>query len=409
MEEPINKVSSSNAGTNLMNKLKAGMGSKSKSMTPSNSFLTDIKNSVENIVNTEKIGDTINSIKEGIVGQNNYLSTNYILLVSLVMTLILVILLYLFSNSYRTSSALTTIGAYYQYQTLTNYNYTSLNSGVKLVDCYINSSYNSANVGWQQLDYVNELMLPAILKAGARYIDLTIFNSEFGINASPVVSCGFHSGEWKMTLNTVSFDNVCNLINMNAFVAGTTGSDLGVPNPEDPLFIGLNLNTNSNLYCLDKIADIILHYFRKRLVDVRYSFQQENVADMTLNYLKGKVVIFASNGFQGSKLEELVNYSWDNSTNMQRILCSSLTVPNFNMNKLIEYNKTGITIVIPHQEGDILTSNYDPTIAWKCGCQFVAENFQYIDSSMDIYITTFKNNSLKIKPKNLLSSKVLNS
>lgn len=409
MEEPINKVSSSNAGTNLMNKLKAGMGSKSKSSAPSNSFLSDIKNSVENIVNTEKIGDTINSIKEGIVGQNNYLSTNYILLVSLVMTLILVILLYLFSNSYRTSSALTTIGAYYQYQTLTNYNYTSLNSGVKLVDCYINSSYNSANVGWQQLDYVNELMLPAILKAGARYIDLTIFNSEFGINSSPVVSCGFQSGEWKMTLNTVSFDNVCNLINMNAFVAGTTGSDLGVPNPEDPLFIGLNLNTNSNLYCLDKIADIILHYFRKRLIDVRYSFQQENVADMTLNYLKGKVVIFASNGFQGSKLEELVNYSWDNSINMQRILCSSLTVPNFNMNKLIEYNKTGITIVIPHQEGDILTSNYDPTIAWKCGCQFVAENFQYIDSSMDIYITTFKNNSLKIKSKNLLSSKVLNS
>lgn len=409
MEEPINKVSSSNVGTNLMNKLKAGMGSKSKSSAPSNSFLSDIKNSVGNIVNTEKIGNTINSIKEGIVGQNNYLSTNYILLVSLVMTLILVILLYLFSNSYRTSSALTTIGAYYQYQTLTNYNYTSLNSGVKLVDCYINSSYNSANVGWQQLDYVNELMLPAILKAGARYIDLTIFNSEFGINSSPVVSCGFQSGEWKMTLNTVSFDNVCNLINMNAFVAGTTGSDLGVPNPEDPLFIGLNLNTNSNLYCLDKIADIILHYFRKRLIDVRYSFQQENVADMTLNYLKGKVIIFASNGFQGSKLEELVNYSWDNSINMQRILCSSLTVPNFNMNKLIEYNKTGITIVIPHQEGDILTSNYDPTIAWKCGCQFVAENFQYIDSSMDIYITTFKNNSLKIKSKNLLSSKILNS
>jgi len=405
MEAPINKVNSSNAGMGSKKNGSAGSAG-SAGGANSNSLIDNIKGSFNHLLDSEKMGNTINSIKEGVVGQNNYLSVNYFLLVSLVITIILVILLYLFSNSYRTSNALTNISAYYQYQTLSNYPYSKKNSSVKLSDCYISSSYNSGHVGWQQFDYVNELMLPAILKAGARYIDLTIFNSEFGVNAFPVVSSGYMSGEWKMTLNAISFDDVCNQISMNAFVSGTTGSDPGVPNPEDPLFIGLNLNTNSNIYCLDKIADIILYYFRKRLVDVRYSFQQENVADMTLNYLKGKVVIFASNGFQGSKLEELVNYSWDNSSNMQRIHYSSLMVPNFNIDNLIKYNKTGITIVIPHQEGDIMTSNYNPTLAWKCGCQFVAENFQYIDSAMDIYITTFKNNSLKIKSNSLLSSKL---
>ena len=44
---------------------------------------------------------------------------------------------------------------------------------------------------------------------------------------------------------------------------------------------------------------------------------------------------------------------------MQRIHYSTLLNLNLMQVKLIEYNKTGLTIVVPHIEGDFLNTNYD--------------------------------------------------
>jgi hypothetical protein len=124
----------------------------------------------------------------------------------------------------------------------------------------------------------------------------------------------------------------------------------------------------------------------------------------------GSVVIFTSDGFQGSGLEELVNYSWDNIDNnpkhsMQRLHYSTIMDPNYNGQTLIDYNRTGLTIITPHQEGDFYTTNYDPTKAFELGCQFVTENFQYVDSNMDMYITRYKNASFVMKDVDLQKGK----
>jgi phenylacetate-coenzyme A ligase PaaK-like adenylate-forming protein len=157
----------------------------------------------------------------------------------------------------------------------------------------------------------------------------------------------------------------------------------------------------------------------------------------------GKVVIFCSDGFQGSNLEEIVNYSWkfpymrkitnddvekeilegptnsymkknessasSGSSGSSSSKSSSKTFEN-NMNQvknIIEtsetkkFNRSGLTIVTPHKEGDFLTRNYDPTNAWSLGCQFVGMNFQKMDKNMDIYINKFKKYAFVIKPKKL--------
>jgi hypothetical protein len=322
--------------------------------------------------------------------QPNALTSNYAAIVCIVIAIMTVVLLYIFSNSFRTSRTLDSIGMYYQYQNIAS---TKMGSNVKLADCHVASAYNTAHVGYQEFDYINELIVKAVLRAGVRYIEFNIFNSQFGLGATPVVSNGYRTGEWKLTLNVLPFDVICAAIAENAFTIFDGGS-IGVPNPDDMLVIGLNLNTQYNLACLDKVADTLLYYFRKHLLDSKYTYQQQNLAKAPMSELMGKVVFIASDGFQGSKLEELINGSWD-LPNIRRVHYSEIT----NVADWSEFNKTGLTIVVPHSEGDIITANYDTTIPWQAGCQFIAMNYQIVDTPMDTYITHFKNTAIVVKSR----------
>ena len=269
----------------------------------------------------------------------------------------------------------------------------------------ISSAYNAAHSGYQMYDYTSEDIVLSILQSGARYLEFNVFNSEFGQKAHPVVSMGYKTGEWKMMINDTPLELILEIIAKNAFTV--YDSKEGVSNPDDPLFIGLNLNTNNNLDCLNLIAYLITNLFNERLLPNAYSFQNnDNIADIKMSNLTGKVILFASNGFQGSGLEEVVNYSWDNTDNnpnhsLQRLHYSKLSETGFNKHNLIEYNRTGFTIITPHMEGDIANNNYNPMLAFELGCQFVSMEFQYIDSNMDYYITKFKEHSFILKDENL--------
>jgi hypothetical protein len=255
-------------------------------------------------------------------------------------------------------------------------------------------------------DYTSEKIVLAVLQSGARYIEFNIFNSEFGPQAYPVVSMGYKTGEWKLTINDTPFEKILDIIVKNAFKLYDGGE--GVDNPEDPLFIGLNLNTNSNLNCLNLMAYLITNKLGSRLLDNKYSFQNsDNIPNMLLKNAQGKVIIFSSDGFQGSGLEEIVNYSWDNTTSnpnhtLQRLYYKDITKVGFDKRGLIEFNRKGLTIIVPHVEGDFFNTNYNPIIAFELGCQFIAMEFQYVDSNMDYYITKFRNFSMIMKDATLL-------
>ena len=341
--------------------------------------------------------DNIKTTDQEMIEYGTVITNNYIILVCISAAVVICIIVYFFSSSFRVSRAVDSMLRYQNFQRITSIEYKTFGN-TRIGDMFIASAYNASHAGYQMYDYTSENVVLSVLQSGARYLEFNVFNSEFGVNAYPVVSMGYKAGEWKMMVTDTPLETILQTISKNAFTI-REGKN-GVNNPEDPLFIGLNLNTNSNLSCLNLVSMIILKYFKGRFLPSNYTFQNNgNIANIKLIDLMGKIVFFSSDGYQGSGLEEIINGCWDNINNdpkhnIQRIHYSAFTAPGFDGNKMIEYNTTGLTIVVPHIEGDFLNTNYNTLPAIEYGCQFICMEFQYIDNKMDSYITRFKEKSL---------------
>jgi hypothetical protein len=258
---------------------------------------------------------TNNSTK--IINMNSIINIdfdNYFYMISIIIVIILLASIYIFSKSFNVSRTLTKLNIYSKFLVGDNYNIEK-NKDLPLHKLRFGAAYNPCHVGKQMYGYTSEIILKNILKTGARYIDLNIFASQFGSNAYPVISQGYKLGEWKMTLNKTPFEDAIKVIAENAFIQ--LSKDGGAPNPDDPLIIGLNLSTGHNIYCLDKICDIIVEYLSDYLLSPKYAYNfNNNIHNITMSKLTRKVVILASNGFEGSKLEELINGVWYDMTEL---------------------------------------------------------------------------------------------
>jgi hypothetical protein len=404
----INSPSLEKNSTMINTSIKNNKTSNSQSNTPLNIKTNvnttkkevSINNALDKYQSNQMSNETIKTTKEEMVEYGSIIMDNYLLLLGITSALIICLIIYFFSESFRVGRTIDKMMVYQGFQRITSVDYIKFGE-LRLGDMYLASAYNAAHSGYQMYDYTSKKIVLSLLQSGARYLEFNVFNSVFGDKAIPVVSMGYKKGEWKMMVSDTPLEYIFQIIAENAFKVHD-GKE-GVFNPDDPIFIGLNLNTNSNLSCLNLIGFLITKYFRDRLLPNDYGYQNsDDMADIKISELMGKVVFFSSDGFQGSGLEEIINYSWDNidnnpNHNLQRIHYSKLKEPGFNEKKLIDFNKKGLTIVVPHIEGDFFNTNYNPIKAFECGCQFVAMEYQYIDSNMDMYITKFKNKSLLLK------------
>ena len=393
-----NKSSNSNKVSSKINAPSINNTSKRSINIENNASIVKTNANSNTNINTN-LNTKLETAKEA-AGVYEVVSENYLLLLGVTSALIIIIIIYFFSQSFRVSRTLAKMLVYQGYQKITSID-TSIIGTNRLGDFYVASAYNAAHCGYQMYDYTSEQIVLGVLQSGVRYLEFNVFNSEFGDQAFPVVSMGYKTGEWKMMASDTPLETIFLIIVKNAFTISDGVN--GVGNPDDPLFIGLNLNTNSNLSCLNLIAFLITRYFSTQLLDNEYSFQNSDaVADIKMINLSKKVVFFASDGFQGSGLEEMINYSWDNVNDnskhmMRRLYYKDIMAPTFDSNELLEFNKKGLTIVVPHQEGDFFNGNFDTNKAFDLGCQFIAMEFQNIDSYMDSYITRFNTNSLVLK------------
>jgi hypothetical protein len=361
------------------------------------------------IANTKPSANTnIQTSKEVEAGIYEIAADNYIILLAVVSSIVIITIIYFFSQTFRVGRAISNMLTYQSYQKMESMDYGTYGL-TRIGNYHIASAYNAAHVGYQMYDYTSEKIVLSAIQGGARYLEFNVFNSDYGDKSYPVASMGYKKGEWKMMVNDTPMETIFETIANNAFKV-FDGVE-GAYNIDDPVFIGLNLNTNSNLSCLNLLAFLVTKYFGDRLLPNAYSFQSSDaVADIPLSQLMGKVIIFANDGFQGSGMEEIVNYSWDNTDNnpnhaMRRYHYTDLTKPGFNKQELIDFNRRGLTIVVPHQEGDFFNTNYNPVIAKELGCQFIAMEFQYVDVNMDYYITLFKSNCMVMKDDNLLAGR----
>ena len=474
-----------------------GKSSSNKSSSSNTSISNKSGNSIGNSIGND-IGSGIDNGESIVVNTDNY-----IIILGVFFALVLLVLLYFLSKTFNVGRTLERMKMFERYQKITNFaNRMNGNANVILKDVIISSSYNSCHSGNQMFGYTSENVLKQVLKSGCRYVELNVFASVYGDKAIPVVSQGYKQGQWKLMLNTTNFEDCINVIAKNAF--SIINKEGGSPNPNDPLFLGLNLSTGYNLSCLDLMHDIILDYLSDYLLDSKYAYQFNNhLHSIPVKELQNKVIIFASTGYEGSNMEELINCQWEDETNildnpninlpsqnnavemfsnmdeyqktvdknmkvekrinakkkkpftfddslkysditkgkttaknkldkfykklkdefgdvldnskgkenmedvnpldvlstdgdhqnktkLLRISSEAIMHPAFNASRVKQHNRQGLTIVVPHIEGDFFTNNYNPNMAFDLGCQFVAMNYQLVDEDMDKYITKFE-------------------
>lgn len=365
---------------------------------------------------------------------------DYKYIIAIIIFILLAGIIYTNSKSYLVEKTLKQFAIIEKYNQLKSYDE---DESVKLKDLKISSAYNCVNRYRCIFDYQDTKILQNLLRLGCRYIELNIFPQSFDYGSEPMINSGIKIGQWKLMINSdVKLSECIDIIKKNAFSQLTNIS--GSPNYEDPLFIGLNLHTGHNTQTLDKVSEIIIENLAERLLSPQYSYQYDNeFHNIEFNKLRNKVIIFSSPGFEGSKLEEIINASWVDDTQLnirdtfinyfssnkegfdnnvynkegntandiydslvndildkRRILrISAKTINDYGFNKeyLREFNKKGLTIVVPNGEGDIFPVNYDASVSWDLGCQFVCMNFQYLDTNIDKYVMEFRRQAIKAK------------
>ena len=178
----------------------------------------------------------------------------------------------------------------------------------KLKNFYVASAYRPYVCYYHKYDYCSLEVFEQVLCAGPRMIELEIFNDSFSVDVEPVVSTGTHDGEWKLAMNSLPLTDVLKSI------AKTVFNNKYMNNLyEDPFIIYLNLKVNRNLKCLEKISKYIYQILGQYLLGIEYSYNSNKTnskfSDITLSKIKSKIVILANSGFEGTPLEEIVNYS----------------------------------------------------------------------------------------------------
>lgn len=354
---------------------------------------TNSGNNANNANNTDNTA-------EGLLEKN--IASYKTIIIVLIIILVLFIIGYFVSYSYRESKGL--------YNLNTSNNYIFINSKVntrahrdkKLCDFYIAGAYRPYLVINQRFDYCSLVMLKSVLLMGVRSVYIDVFNSTLNEDAYPIVTTGIKKGEWKLGLNSLTFEDVC------VTIASVVFSNGYVNNFRDPFILCLNLNTNGNIKCLNRIKKTLYKIFRSNLLSNDYTYSSYNMAEVKVKDLLGKIIIFTSDGYQNSELEELVNYSWDKEE-LNHISYKSIDplIPDtdsvkYRTDSLKDFNKNNLTMVIP-EETSWLTSNYDTQYAEAAGCQLTFMNYNKMGTHLDSYLTKHKNDSFLPKPSNMIS------
>ena len=133
----------------------------------------------------------------------------------------------------------------------------------------------------QYLDYCSLEVFEEVLRTGVRCVYIDVFNSYMGEDADPIITNGFESGEWKLTYNTIQLEHALQLIDKVVFSSGY------VNNFNDPFILCLNLKTNSNFKCLNKVARLLYEVFGNRLLNNNYTYQSQHIMTKKIKEFMG--------------------------------------------------------------------------------------------------------------------------
>jgi hypothetical protein len=182
----------------------------------------------------------------------------------------------------------------------------------RLCDYYIASSYNTPCIGNPHFDYIDDEMYGKVLNSGARYIQLPICGRNVNYDTEPVVATAERGKNLITSLNTLDLRTTLSIIRSYAFKYvknvnknPNNGEDIiSLSSSNYPLIIHLEINTN-NVSVMNKayedIKDIIGSYILSPEKYRSYPISLEKLCK-----LSNKILLFATSGYELSKLDELV-------------------------------------------------------------------------------------------------------
>jgi hypothetical protein len=263
----------------------------------------------------------------------------------------------------------------------------------KLYDYYVKSSYNSCATGDFTNDWVDMCALKNVIRQGYRLLDFEIYN----IKQTAVVAVS-NSTEYtiKGTYNYLNLDDVLKYVADNA-ISMSRLTDI-CPNSSDPLFLHFRIkSTQLDIY--NSIANSIGIHFSKYLLSSIHSYENngQNIGLLPLKNLMNKVIIIVDKTdkmLESSRLHEYVNIA--GKSVFMRVLPFTEVKHAPDMDELIDFNRTNMTICTPDD-----SNNYNTSISMQYGCQFSCLNAQYNDSLVQAYNQIFNEFAFTTKPENL--------
>jgi hypothetical protein len=262
----------------------------------------------------------------------------------------------------------------------------------RLCDYYMASSSYSVFPGKKVYDYISDEILPLVIKAGARLVELNVYADT---DNTPVVGLKNEKIGFDYASNTVPFEACCISIVNNAF------NSISSPVSSDPFILSLVFHTDKT-DVINACSQILKDTCKNRLLDEKYGYQRRNIATEPICNFQNKLIIVSGGNFKGTLMDELINLSWS-SSNLRRLTYTQASQAH-DSEELINFNRDHITMVVPDIGEDLV--NFNPQILFTYGCQWIMMNYGSIDSMMEIYIGEFQENSVVIKPEALRPIKV---
>ena len=228
------------------------------------------------------------------------------IIIGLIITYLLVNLAYITSETYRVGSAVIELNKYSLASAIDyRYLFQEGRQDKPLKNFFVATSFRPYLAKNQLLEYLSDRIVKQTVKCGPRCMVVDIFNDTLSDDAFPTVSNGFEKGNWKLTLNSLSFDKLCRTLSQTVFTSGY------VSNYDDPFILVLNLKTNGNYKCHDRVQETLYKYFKNKLLPSKFSYGKADLLNTKMKELMGKLVIMTNVAPNNSKLNEIVNFSID--------------------------------------------------------------------------------------------------
>jgi hypothetical protein len=257
----------------------------------------------------------------------------------------------------------------------------------RLCDYYIASSAYSIFPSSYTYDFVSDSVIPLVVKAGARLIELDVYADS---KDKPVVGLKNETLGYDYAKNSVSFESCCVSLGNTAFNSADT------PLASDPFILSVVFHTDKR-QVMDACAEILKSTLQRYMLGPEYSFHQKDLAKEPMKNLSGKLIIVSGGNIKGSTFEELVNLSWSTSS-LRRLTYMQASQP-YDHEELVNSNRQAICMVVPEPMPDLKNNN--PTILFGYGCQWNLMNYGSLDDMMEVYIGEFQQGSIILKPESL--------